>query len=96
MTGCLEEGFLPQIAGDYMAVFSVSFVSSVCHLQLRIVVLYTILGRCLVILGLFLGGREDLGAWDTAPLNEKARNGEEKKQSMKFQMTMKSVILHNN
>ena len=32
-----------------------------------------------MILGLFLGGREDLGAWDTAPLNEKARNGEEKK-----------------
>ena len=49
MTGCLEEGFLPQIAGDYMAVFSVSFVSSVGHLQLRIVVLYTIKGPRLVI-----------------------------------------------
>ena len=49
MTGCLEQGFLPQIARDYMAVFSVSFVSSVGHLQLRIVVLYTIQGPRLVI-----------------------------------------------
>ena len=75
----MNRAFSPQIARDYMAVFSVSFVSSVGHLQLRIVVLYTIQGPCLVILGLFLGGREGLGAWDTAPLNEKVRNGQEKK-----------------
>ena len=78
-----------------MAVFYVSFVSSVGHLQLRIVVVYTILSPSLVILGFFLGGRGGSGGLGHRPPQRKASEWSGK-IDFKFSMTMESLILHNN
>ena len=95
MTWCLDEGLFSQSAGDYMAVFYVSFVSSVGHLQLRIVVVYTILSPSLVILGFFLGGRGGFGGLGHRPPQRKASEWSGR-IDFKFSMTMESLILHNN
>ena len=75
--------------------FYVSFVSSVGHLHLRIVVVYTILSPSLVILGFFLGGRGGFGGLGLRPPQRKASEWSGK-IDFKFSMTMESLILHNN
>ena len=75
--------------------FYVSFVSSVGHLQLRIVVVYTILSPSLVILGFFLGGRGGFGGLGHRPPQRKASEWSGR-IDFKFSMTMESLILHNN
>ena len=75
--------------------FYVSFLSSVGHLQLRIVVVYTILSPSLVILGFFLGGRGGFGGLGHRPPQRKASEWSGR-IDFKFSMTMESLILHNN